>query len=60
MVFPCEPASATAYLRRISSASISARGMTGIFRRFAATTSGLSFFTAELITTTSTSVTLAS
>ncbi len=53
VVFPCEPAIATEYFRRINSASISARGMTGIFRRRAATTSGLSFFTADEMTTTS-------
>jgi hypothetical protein len=53
VVLPCEPAMATPYLSRISSASISARGMTGIFFCLAASTSGLSFFTALEITTTS-------
>ena len=38
---------------RISSASISARGMTGIFSARACTTSGLEYFTAEEMTTTS-------
>src|SRR5256885_13093537 len=32
VVFPCAPATAIPYLSRISSASISARGITGIFR----------------------------
>ena len=53
VVLPWLPATATAYLRRISSASISARGMTGIFRACAASTSGLSRRTAEEMTTTS-------
>jgi hypothetical protein len=56
VVFPCEPAMAMPYLSRISSASISARGMTGIFFARAATTSGLSLRTAVEITTTSASV----
>ncbi len=53
VVFPWEPATATAYFSRISSANISARGTTGIFRARAATTSGLSLRTADEITTTS-------
>ncbi len=52
-VFPCAPAMATLYFNRISSASISARGMTGIDAFSAATTSGLSAETAEEVTTTS-------
>ncbi len=53
MVFPCAPAMAIPYLRRISSASISARGITGTCRSLAAATSGLSSLTAEDMTTTS-------
>ncbi len=53
VVLPWLPAMATPYLRRISSASISARGMTGVLRALATTTSGLSRFTAEEMTTTS-------
>src|SRR5213594_2491420 len=41
VVLPCAPAMATPYLSRISSPSISARGMTGITLALAATTSGL-------------------
>src|SRR5512146_538192 len=52
VVLPWVPAMAIPYFIRINSASISARGMTGIFRRCASTTSGLSFFTAEETTTT--------
>ena len=40
VVFPWEPATATEDFRRMSSASISARGMTGIPALFAASTSG--------------------
>ena len=52
VVFPCAPATAMPNFRRISSASISARGITGIFSRCASTTSTLSCGTAEEITTT--------
>ena len=52
VVFPWLPATATPYLRRISSASISARGITGIARRRASTTSALSRRTAVEVTTT--------
>ncbi len=52
VVFPCAPAMATPYLRRISSASISARGMTGTILALAARTSGFAGETAEEITTT--------
>ena len=55
VVLPCEPAIAMPYFRRISSASISARGITGIWRARAATTSGLSDCTADETTTTSAS-----
>ncbi len=54
VVLPCEPATAMPYLRRMSSASISARRMTGIFWARAKRTSGLSALTAEEMTTTST------
>jgi hypothetical protein len=53
VVLPCAPATAIAKRRRISSASISARGITGIFRRTASTTSGFRAFTADVTTTTS-------
>ena len=43
VVFPCDPAIVTLYLTRISSASISARGMIGISSARARTSSGLSF-----------------
>src|SRR5262249_49297404 len=46
------PAPATPYLRRMSSASISARGITGTPSRRASSTSGLSGFTAVEVTTT--------
>src|SRR5271166_245792 len=59
VVLPCMPATAIPYLRRMSSASISARWMTGIFRRRASITSGLRSFTAELVTTTPAPTTLA-
>ena len=52
MVLPWLPATATPYLRRISSASISARGITGTPRRRASATSGLSGRTAVEVTTT--------
>src|SRR3990172_2555016 len=52
VVLPCAPAMATPYLSRMSSASISARGITGICFSLAATTSTLSFFTADEMTTT--------
>ena len=42
VVLPCVPATAMPCFRRISSASISARGTTGMPRSRAATTSGLS------------------
>jgi hypothetical protein len=53
VVFPCVPATATPYFMRISSASISARWMTGTSRWRAATISGFSWVTAEERTTTS-------
>src|SRR5512139_1913042 len=52
VVLPWVPAIAIPYFIRISSASISARGITGIFRRCASRTSGLSGRTAEETTTT--------
>src|SRR5712671_1880975 len=56
VVFPWDPAMATASLRRISSASISARRITGMPRARAATASGLvARRTALEVTTTSTS-----
>ena len=57
VVFPCEPATAIENRSRISSASISARGMTGMPRRFASTTSGFVGRTADENTTTSASPT---
>src|SRR2546425_990106 len=57
VVLPCDPAMAMPYLMRMSSASISARGITGIWRRRASSTSGLSGRTAEETTTTSASPT---
>src|SRR5262245_7592618 len=57
VVFPCEPATAIAKCNRISSASISARGMTGIPLRSASTISGFVFRTADETTTTSASPT---
>jgi hypothetical protein len=53
VVLPCIPAMAMPNFSRISSASISARWMTGILRARASSTSGLSLATAELVTTTS-------
>ena len=52
VVFPWLPATAMPYFMRMSSASISAPGITGIFRSLAAITSGLENFTAVEITTT--------
>ena len=52
VVLPWLPATATPYLSRISSASISARGITGTPRRRASSTSGLSRRTAVEVTTT--------
>ena len=52
VVLPWLPATATPYFMRISSASISARGITGMFRRRASNTSELVNFTAVEITTT--------
>ena len=52
VVLPCVPPTATDHFSRISSASISARRTTGISRDRAATTSGLSRFTAVETTTT--------
>jgi hypothetical protein len=53
VVLPCVPAIATPCFRRISSASISARGTTGMRRVRAAITSGLSGRTALDTTTAS-------
>ena len=53
VVLPCVPATAMPCLKRINSASIKARGTTGIFFSRAANTSGLSDFTAVEVTTTS-------
>ncbi|MGB5995223.1 MAG: hypothetical protein WBG20_07390 [Candidatus Deferrimicrobiaceae bacterium] len=55
VVLPCVPAIAMPYFIRMSSASISARGMTGIFLRCASITSSLSGRMAEETTTTETS-----
>ena len=52
VVLPWLPATATPNFMRISSASISARGITGIWRRRASSTSGLEYLTAVEITTT--------
>ena len=60
MVLPWAPATAMLYFMRMSSASISARWMTGTKRSVASSTSGLSGLTAEEITTTSTSPTFSS
>src|SRR5581483_10065601 len=59
VVLPCAPATAIANRNRISSASISARGITGICRRAASRTSGFAGFTADDTTTTSVSPTFA-
>ena len=53
VVLPCVPAMAMPCFRRISSASISARGTTGMRFARAATTSGLSACTAVEVTTAS-------
>ena len=52
VVFPWLPATAMPYFMRISSASISALGITGISRRRASSTSGFEYLTAVEITTT--------
>ena len=52
VVFPWVPAMAIPERKRISSASISARAITGIFRFFAAIISGLSSLMAGGRTTT--------
>ena len=57
VVLPCAPATAIENRIRISSASISARGMTGMPRRLASTTSGFDGRTADETTTTSASPT---
>jgi hypothetical protein len=57
VVLPCEPATAMPDRRRMSSASISARGITGMRRRWASTISGLFARTADEYTTTSASPT---
>ena len=54
VVLPCVPAMAMPLRRRISSASIMARGTTGMRFSRAAMTSGLSALTAVEVTTTST------
>ena len=58
LVLPCAPATAMPKRSRISSASISARGITGIRRPRASTSSGLSGRTADENTTTSAPPTL--
>ena len=50
VVLPCVPATAMPYFMRISSASISARGITGIFSSRARTTSGFENVTADEMT----------
>ena len=57
LVLPCDPAIAIENRSRMSSASISARGITGIPRSRAATISGLPVRTADVTTTTSASPT---
>ena len=47
VVLPCVPAMPMPYFRRMTSASISARRITGIFLCCASTSSGLSNCTAE-------------
>ena len=59
VVLPCEPATAIENRSRISSASISARGITGMPRRAASTISGFDARTADENTTTSASATCA-
>jgi hypothetical protein len=51
VVLPCVPAMAMPCFRRISSASSTARGTTGMRAARAASTSGLSAFTAVEVTT---------
>ena len=58
LVLPCAPATAMPKRSRISSASISARGITGTRRSRACDSSGLSALTADEYTTTSASPTL--
>ena len=53
VVLPCVPAMATPFFMRISSASMIARGTTGMRRSRAASTSGLSARTAVDVTTAS-------
>ena len=60
VVLPCDPATAIENRSRISSASISARGITGIPRREASTISGFDGRTADEKTTTSASPTCTS
>ena len=57
VVLPCVPAIAMPRLKRMSSASIIARGTTGTCASRARTTSGLSGFTAEDTTTASAAAT---
>ena len=59
VVLPCVPAMAMPCFRRISSASIMARGTTGMRRSRAISTSGLSGLTAVEVTTASAPSTLA-
>ena len=59
VVLPCAPAIAMPMRSRISSASISARGITGTWRRRASASSGLSAAIADDTTTTSASPTFA-
>ena len=59
VVLPCVPPIAIAHLRRISSASISARRTTGTRRARASATSGLSVLMAVETTTTSAAPTFA-
>ena len=60
VVLPCVPAIAMPCFRRISSASISARGTIGVREARAATSSGLSSFTAVDTTSASAPAALAS
>jgi hypothetical protein len=53
VVLPCVPAMAMPCFRRISSASITARGTTGMRARARRCTSGLSALTAVLVTSAS-------
>ena len=55
VVLPWVPATAMPWRKRISSASISARGTTGTRRAWASATSRFSVLTAEEVTTTSAS-----